>query len=287
MDHHSQMKFIHLTDSHLVAPPQSLFEMNMGARLKGAIRSIIEHHRDASFCVVTGDLTHWGEVGAFELFRNTMNELPIPWHAIPGNHDLRSVFSMILPDTPVTQNGFIQYGLDTPQGRFVFLDTVDEGKSSGFLCSDRLGWLKSELEYAEKSETDVYLFMHHAPMPIGINGVDRIRLTNGDEFSDLVSRFKNIRHLFFGHVHRPCHGVWRGLPFSTVKATAHQIAFTLDPDDPLISSREDPAYAVVLIDQDGVIIHDYSYFDEDKAFIYERGAPEGSGEKPAHQKDWD
>jgi len=281
------MKFIHLTDSHLVAPPQSLFEMDMGARLKGAIQSIKEHHGDADFCVVTGDLTHWGEAGAFELFRDTMNELPIPWHAIPGNHDVRPVFKQILPDIPVDQNGFIQYGLDTPVGRFVFLDTVDEGKPSGFLCPDRLDWLNSEIQEAAENGTDVYLFMHHAPMPIGINGVDRIRLTNGDSFYDAVGNFSNVRHLFFGHVHRPCHGVWRGLPFSTVKATAHQIALTLAPDAPLISSRENPAYAIVLIDKDGVIIHDHSYFDEDKTFTYERGSPGGGEEKPAHQNNWD
>ena len=281
---HAPMKFIHLTDSHLVAPPQRLFDMDMAARLRGAVESISRHHSDAAFCIFTGDVTHWGETEAFAEFREIMNRLPVPWHAIPGNHDIRQVFREVLPETPAGLPGFIQYGLDTPAGRFLLLDTVNEGQAGGVLCQQRLDWLRGELDKA--ADTNVYLFMHHAPMNVGIAGLDRIRLDNGDEFGDLIMAYPNVRHLFFGHLHRACHGSWRGVPFSTVKATAHQLAFTLDPEAPIISSRENPNYAVVLISEDSLIVHDHSYLDEDKAFSYDRGTPEGTDEPPEHQSDW-
>jgi 3',5'-cyclic-AMP phosphodiesterase len=279
------MKIIHFTDSHLVAPPQRLFEMDMAARLRGAVKSISEHHADAEFCVFTGDITHWGEPAAFDAFRAIMDALPVPWYAIPGNHDLRQAFCDSFPDMPTGLEGFVQYGLDTPRGRFLLLDTLDEGQAGGTLCDRRLNWLRGEITKADGQ--DIYLFMHHAPMDVGIAGLDRIRLNNGEELGDLITAHTNIRHLFFGHLHRACHGSWRGIPFSTVKATAHQLAFTLDPDAPIISSREDPNYAVVLLSENGVIIHDHSYFDEDKAFTYDRGTPDGYEGPPQHQADWD
>ncbi len=278
------MKIIHLTDSHLVASPQKLFGLDMADRLQSAVDSITKYHSDAEFCVFTGDVTHWGEPEAFEDFRSIMRNLPMPWHPIPGNHDTRDIFKQVLMNTLGDLTEFIQYSVDTPTGRFLLLDTLDEGKASGTLCEGRLNWLEGELE--KSRSTDVFLFMHHAPMNVGIAAIDRIKLDNAEKLHRLVKRYPNIRHLFFGHLHRACHGSWHGLPFSTVKATAHQLALVLDSSSPLISSREDPNYAVVMIDRNNVIVHDHSYFDEDKTFTYDRGTPNGDVSPPSHQKNW-
>ena len=139
----------------------------------------------------------------------------------------------------------------------------------------------------QKSGKSAYLFMHHAPLNVGIAALDRIVLVNAEDFYSVLKEFDNIRHIFFGHLHRACHGSWRGIPFSSLKATAHQTALLLKPDLPLTSSSELPNYAVVLIDEGNVVIHDHSFLEEDKSFLYERGIPQGESEPPDHQKDWD
>ena len=68
------------------------------------------------------------------------------------------------------------------------------------------------------------------------------------------------------------------LVISTVRATAHQIALTLEPDAPLFGSGENPAYAVVLVSDEAVVIHDHSYLEEDNIFPYDRGFPETPGD---------
>ena len=280
------MKFIHLTDSHLVAPPQKLFGIDPAARLQAAIESINTYHSDAELCLVTGDLTHWGEQKAFQHFNQLMNGLKCPWTAIPGNHDVRSEMRSALPNTESDANGFIQFERSVTAGRFICLDTLDEGHPTGLLCEARLEGLRLMLGKAHYEGKDVYLFMHHAPLKIGIAALDRIRLANADAFHAVLSDFDNIRHIFFGHLHRSCHGSWHGIPFSSLKATAHQSAFLMDPDLPLTSSLELPNYAVVLAGSDSVVIHDHSYMEEDKAFTYNRGIPEGASAPPAHQKNW-
>ncbi len=280
------MKLIHLTDTHLVAPPQTLFNIDPGARLARAIKSINTHHSDAELCLVTGDLTHWGEPAAFKLFTELMGQLACPWKAIPGNHDLRTEFMKAMPQTRTDTNGFIQFSLETSAGRFICLDTLDEGYPTGLLCAARLEGLKSYLDEAMRNHQKAYLFMHHAPFKVGIAALDKIRLMKAQDFSDALEGYTHIRHIFFGHLHRACHGSWRGIPFSTLKSTAHQSSLTLDPNTPLTSSYELPAYAVVLIDPESVVIHDHSYMEEDKSFLYDRGIPEGATAPPEHQRDW-
>ena len=261
------MKFIHLTDPHLVPRPRRLYDIDVHDRLAAAVKSINENHADAEFCMVTGDLADKGEQDAYLELRGILDELACPWHPLVGNHDSREVARAHLPDLPWHEDGFLQYSLKTSAGRFVALDSVDEGRGSGLICEKRLGWLRQQLEKTRSANEDVLLFMHHAPFEVGIHGLDRIRLMDADPFLDLLSEFDHIRHLFMGHLHRSLHGSWRGIPFSTVKATAHQISLIVDDYSPLTACRENPAYAVVLVSKNAVIIHDHSYLEEDSAFF--------------------
>lgn len=54
------LKFIHLTDTHLVTPGQALYGTDPKWRLQRALAAINERHGDSRFMVVTGDLAHWG-----------------------------------------------------------------------------------------------------------------------------------------------------------------------------------------------------------------------------------
>ncbi|MBT6095056.1 MAG: phosphodiesterase [Rhodospirillaceae bacterium] len=279
------MKIIHLTDTHLVAPPQTLFGLDGRQRLADAVASINAEHADAALCMVTGDLTHWAEPGAYDALIEILGQLSMPWHPLIGNHDTRETARAALPDLPWSADGFLHYTLDTSAGRFVILDTVDTGKAGGRLCEDRLRWLRNELTDSLGQKQDVYLFMHHAPFKVGVNGLDLIRLANGEDLAACLRGFNHVRHLFFGHLHRACHGSWNGIPFSTVKATAHQVALIMDDETPLTGSTENPAYAVCLLEDDRVVIHDHGYLETDTSIAYNRGAPQGE-DVPEHQKDW-
>jgi len=281
------MKFLHITDTHLVARPQLLFNIDVGARLKQAVESINTRHGDAELCVLTGDLTHWAELDAYVYVKEIMDGLAMPWYPILGNHDDREVFRAVFTDTPDDGNGYLQYAIDTAGGRFILLDTLERGTPLGVLCEKRLDWLGEQLTRAEDEGVDVFLFMHHPPMTTGINGLDRIGLNDPEALGDAITDFDNIRHIFFGHMHRSCHGSWRGIPVSTLKATAYQTELNLVPDAPFGVCRENPAYGVVLVSEDAVVVHDHSFLEEGQEFEYVRGFSAGTTEPPPHQRDWD
>ena len=275
-------KFIHLTDTHIIPRPQKLFGVDVQDNLARAVDSINRNFNDSEFCIITGDLAHWGEIEAYSQLKEILNELSIPWHILIGNHDSRFILQKLFPNLLWSKDGFLNYTISTPVGEFLILDTVDEGKNYGRLCEIRLRWLHEQLLQTNDDRKNVYLFMHHPPMEIGIRAMDLIGLVNPQDLVTTLQGFKHIRHLFFGHLHRTCHGSWRGIPFSTVKASCYQVELRLDGKKNLTCSHENPAYAVVQINSDSVVIHDHSYMEENKTFIYDRGAP--ARKTTIHQK---
>jgi len=91
---------------------------------------------------------------------------------------------------------------------------------------------------------------------VGIAAFDEINLVADDAlaFGALLRGYDHIRHLFFGHIHRPISGSWHGIPFSTLPATAHQsgLDFLTETD---LFTHEAPGYGVVLITPEQVTVH--------------------------------
>jgi hypothetical protein len=112
--------------------------------------------------------------------------------------------------------------------------------------------------------------MHHPPFEVGLPCVDRIGLgADGAAIAEIVAPHRNVRHLFFGHVHRPICGSWLGIPMSTMRGTNHQVPFDFDAVEVVPKSQEPPAYAVAFIDDRQVVVHVHDYLDTSRV-AYEK-----------------
>ena len=254
------MKLIHITDTHLVPRGESLYGLNPCERLDACVEDINRHHADAELCVITGDLAHLGNLNAYHDLRACLAPLCLPVHLLVGNHDRRDFLREVFPQLAVDGNGFLQSVVHTSAGTFLLLDTLEPGKGWGSYCGRRLAWLEARLK--ESGASAVYLFMHHAPFHTGLPSVDRLGLGgDGERIAELLAPYRNIRHLFFGHYHRPICGSWRGIPVSTMRGTNHQVRFDLRTIEVVPKSLEPPAYAVAFIDAQQVIVHFHDYLD--------------------------
>ena len=135
------MKIIQITDTHLMQRGTELLGINPYERLDACIASIIEFHADAELCIITGDLTDQAHRKAYQDFREILQQLPMLFHPLVGNHDPSKIFSEVFPDVPLDKDGFVQQVLETPAGNFLFLDTVEHGNHWGSFCEKRGAWL--------------------------------------------------------------------------------------------------------------------------------------------------
>lgn len=248
------MKFIHLTDTHLVADAGNLYGTNPKARLQQAVAHMQANQPDAQALVITGDLTHYGHDDAYRHLRECLAPVTMPIYPILGNHDHRIRFQKHFPEVARDDQGFVQYTTDFDGSLAIFLDTNEPGVSWGVFCEQRGAWLRRQLE---QTDSPVLIFMHHPFFPIGIRSMDAISLRETDAFLAAIAGHEHrIRHVFFGHIHRPIFGTIRGIPYSTLRGTNHQVALDLHGQQlDVLGTHEPPQYGVVRVDADQVLIH--------------------------------
>lgn len=121
------MKFVQITDTHIVPPGLLLWGLDPRERLEACIADINAHHGDAELCVITGDLVHKGEAGAYEVLRECLSALRLPYYLMIGNHDDREAFRHAFPNMECDKHGFVQNVVETRAGRFILCDTHEPG----------------------------------------------------------------------------------------------------------------------------------------------------------------
>lgn len=254
------MKFIHITDLHLTKPGELLWGLDPHARLDACLKDVERHHADAAFCVITGDLAERGEIEAYEALRNRLSQLSVPAHLLLGNHDDRANYLAVFGGADAT--GHVQKSLRIGGRSFLLIDTLKGPPSSaGLYDKPRRDWLTAEL--AKASGTQVCLFMHHPPFDIGHSLMDAIKLDDAEAFAALLDGH-DVRHIFFGHAHRPMSGVWRGIGFSALPSLNHQLPLAGNAVA-TVYSDEPPMYSVVLMEDDRTIVHSDAFLHRQPA----------------------
>ncbi|MEI4260369.1 phosphodiesterase [Roseovarius sp. D0-M9] len=246
-------KILIFTDLHYVAPGARIGHLDPDARFREGLAHALAQFPEAERIVITGDLTHHGRPEEYARLREALAGCPLPVHLMIGNHDCRTPFAAVFPDTPRTPEGHVQHVVDTGDTRLILLDTVDEGRHEGLLCDARLRWLDAALAGAEGRRTVV--FLHHPPMPVGFEAMDAIGLANRTELLALLNRRGNTCLLMAGHVHRTVSGVAGGIATTLLKSTCHQCPIMQPGMDAHTSIDEPGAYGILYLGDEGPIVH--------------------------------
>jgi len=257
------MKLIHISDIHINF--ESILGSDPVENFRICMDHVERHHRDADMVVITGDLTHHGQRSSYDKLRTMLDGWVMDPVLIIGNHDHRPTFMQVFCEVETDPDGYVQFTRDTSLGRFVFLDTVEEGTHAGHYGEDRQAWLKDQLQQAAFEEKSVWLFLHHHPVNVGVENSDRIGLVDGEAFRTILSEYTNtVRHIFFGHCHYILSGSVCGIPFSAPRSTNHPCVPEFSGENRMGFAPFPPTYNVCLLDEDAVIIHSIDFRDEHK-----------------------
>jgi 3',5'-cyclic AMP phosphodiesterase CpdA len=154
--------------------------------------------------VHTGDVVHDGMAEEYAIARGLLDELDAPYFVIPGNRDNRLELIRAFADGRHVRSGmeFIQYPVEHPDARLIFVDTVSTDGNKGHLCAARLAEIERMLS-ADAGRPSL-LFLHHPPFEIGIIP-DPFQYQDWaavEAFGALLARHRQVRGVYCGHVHR-------------------------------------------------------------------------------------
>lgn len=149
----------------------------------------------ADVVIVSGDISHDGEMLSYEHFFKGMVMLGLPFYFFPGNHDnklnLRDVSLKYGHDSDVKF-------MDNNYWKVLSIDTVVDNEDYGYVAEDALRAF--EYEVNSNSRKNVALFLHHHLIPVGTPIVDECMLMNASDVLFLCSK-TNVKFIGSGHAH--------------------------------------------------------------------------------------
>lgn len=224
------LRVAQITDTHLFSDDRQ--EM-LGCRTNLSFQAVIDSLRQLQpqpdLLLLTGDLTQDETIASYEYLRSLVDPLEIPTYWIPGNHDQGLAdMEQVLNSAFISPNKQFQKG----GWNFILLNSMAVGLVQGRLSA-------AELARLEQLQTDLptIVVLHHPPLPVGADCMDRIRLENATEFFEIIDRFPQVKLVVFGHIHHAFEQKrqsvqYIGTPSSGVQLKPLSQTFILDDQPP-------------------------------------------------------
>lgn len=251
------LKFVVMSDLHLVPEGELSLTLDTGARLEQAIDRVIARYGDADFCILAGDLADLGELAAYERLKTLLERMPIPVHLTLGNHDDRLNFLSVFGAHHAAETGKLDKVIDCKGYRVILLDSSEAGRVDGVLEASQIDWLLARL--AEAIDRPVVVVLHHNANALHINA-DTIRMLEPDAFIGALKTHPDIRQVIAGHVHLTSTASWRGLPFTTLAGGHYSVGFVVDQPEADFPRLTGPGQMAVVIgtpDRTTVLFEDF------------------------------
>ncbi|MEE9335206.1 MAG: metallophosphoesterase [Granulosicoccaceae bacterium] len=211
------MRIVHISDSHIsVEHPQRT------ADLRACIDVINVAAKPPDAVMHTGDITHNGVAEEYNIAKQQLDELKVPYFVMPGNKDKRPALIDAFADGHSIRQGddFIQYSIDHYPVRLVVLDTLSDNSNKGLLGDVRFKHIKEMLEAEPLKPTAV--FMHHTPFEVAAIPDPR-QFEDWQEVAKLRALFsahRQISGVYCGHIHRSIDGRLGDLSVSAISCMA-------------------------------------------------------------------
>ena len=265
-----------ISDLHIKLPGRLAYgRVDTAACLRSCVAHLATLATRPDLLLITGDLVDVGTPEEYDHLASILAPLDIEILAVPGNHDAREPFRAVFsPNGYLPKEGFLDFAVDRGPLRVIGLDTLDEGRGGGLLCSRRLDWLSATL--AERPETPTLIAMHHPPFATGIAHMDAIGLTGAEAFAAIVAEHQQIEAIVCGHLHRTISATVGGRRAMTAPSPAHQVALDLTVSGPSAFRMEPPGYLLHAFVDGRLVSHTalidafegpFPFFDDDGRLI--------------------
>jgi 3',5'-cyclic AMP phosphodiesterase CpdA len=216
-----------ISDLHIKPPGVLAYgRVDTAKALGRCVATLNEFDPAPDFVVISGDLADTPTADEYQLLKQLLAPLKLPFAGIPGNHDTRELMSAAFPSaTYAFAAGALNQKIEVGELDLILLDSSVPGKPHGTLDAATLQWLEQTL--ASSADRPALLFLHHPPFEAGISHMDRQKLLNADQLASIVKRRPRVRLVSSGHVHRAVLTIFAGIPATICPAPNHAVALDL------------------------------------------------------------
>ena len=237
------LEILQFTDLHLVAEAeQPVWGIDTCRSFLAVAEDARARYPGAALVLLTGDLVHQPDAGAYRWLAERLQGLPWPVYRIPGNHDDAQIMAQILtggnisPRTEILRGGW----------QIVLLDSNAPAEHGGRLSRAELQRLDAAL--GRRPEHPALICLHHHPVPIGSAWMDAMALENPQPLFEVLDAHPQVQAVLWGHIHQAFTGSRKGVLLLGTPSTCLQ--FT--PRCPHMErSPLGPAYRWLALHPDG------------------------------------
>jgi 3',5'-cyclic-AMP phosphodiesterase len=245
------MRIAHLSDTHLMTGP---FAAEPAAGLIQAIGRLLALTPRPDCVIITGDLADTGRPAEYAALHAILRRCPVPVHLTTGNHDRPAALLAEFGGTPYLAGGeSLWYAAEYPEATIIAADSRLDGSAAGYLGPDQLAWMDRAL--GARPDVPAFVGLHHPPLPVGIPFLDGMRLRDGPEFGDLISRHPHVARVLAGHVHRVISAPFAGTLLTVAPSTWRQSALRMHDDGPPGYLAEPTGFLLHLLDGAACVTH--------------------------------
>jgi Icc protein len=191
----NSIRVIQITDCHLPADPDQLYRgIKPYETLRLLLPKVAQFNPD--LVLATGDLSEDGSLSSYQSLRRFFEPLKAQVLALPGNHDDAITLAGVFPGSPVDEIAVSRHGA----WQIIRLNSCLPGKPEGQLGEKMLSGLAELLRDGRRMPG--LIAVHHQPIAIGSEWIDKYRLFESDAFLKLVDENPGVKIVSFGHVHQ-------------------------------------------------------------------------------------
>lgn len=249
------LHLLQITDLHLHADPGTeLYGVKTDDSFRAVVAAALRSREQPPDAVlITGDLVEDCSRQGYERFRSIMQALERPVMCLPGNHDDPELMKKLLDD------GEFSYcaSRDIGRWRFLLLDSHVPGEDGGELGAAELARLEDDL--ATSKQQNVLIALHHQPIDMGSAWLDGYGLRDSKDFLSVLSRYRNVRAVLWGHVHQASDRQYDEMRMLSTPSTCAQ--FTPGTDRCVMDTRP-PGFRMLELQGDGRIDTNLVWLDE-------------------------